>query len=304
METGPGTSGRDRPRLEMTEVAPGVHAIELPVAAAGDEARDAPHVYWVPGADRGALIDVGYGDAERADTFSASWVALTAGLPALDRPPLLLLTDRYGEHVDGAAAFKARTGAEVALGRGDVEAVQTAADDARLIDLPLDGDESFELGGSRRIVAVPTPGHTPGSMSYVVKDEGILFTGDFILGTETSTTIDPDGAGDMAAHVASLKRARDLEPRLILSFHGPPVADPIGKIDRLLERRQEREDQVIALLAEGIGEVDEIRARMYEGLADGLRNAAKSQVLANLIKLAGEGRAVEIEPGRSYRAGT
>jgi glyoxylase-like metal-dependent hydrolase (beta-lactamase superfamily II) len=286
----------------VTDVAPGVHAIQLPATADADTASpERPYVYWVSGTRRGALINVGYGDDQRSLAFLDSWVQLTAGQPPLHDPPLLLLTDHYGEHVDGATAFKTMTGAEVALGRADVERVQTAADETGLIDTPLDGGEEFDLGGGTRLLAIPTPGHTPGSISYLIRDQGVLFTGDFILGTDTSTTIDPDTGGDMTQHIASLYRAREFGPKLILSFHGAPVSDPQARIGWLLERRKDREDHVVSALEDGVGDVDQIRDRMYEGLGEGLRDAARRQVVAHLMKLVAEERAESVEPGRTYR---
>ncbi len=281
----------------MAEVAPGVHSIPL-----SRDATDPPQVYWVHGTTRGALIDVGYGDEERSTELVARWVELTDGLGSLPDPPLLLLTDRYGEHVDGASAFKGRTAAQVALGRADVEAVQGSAGvDRGLVDMQIDGDEEFELGSERSIVAVPTPGHTPGSTSYMVRGEGVLFTGDFILGTETSTTINPDEGGDMAQHIESLRRVRTLRPTLILSFHGPPVTDPQGKIDWLLERRRGREEEILGLLRASVVDVDQMLDQMYEGLPEQLLGAARHQIVAHLIKLGAEGRVEVIEPGSTYR---
>ena len=282
----------------MTEVAQGVHAIPLPIAEEGG--REPPQVYWIVGSDRGALIDVGYGDDTRSREFRDSWVGLTAGLPSLPQPPLLLLTDHYGEHVDGAKAFKTMTDAQVALGSRDVETVRSSTGDDSLIDIRLEGGEEFDLGGGKRVVAVPTPGHAPGSISFLLRDEGILFTGDFILGTDTSTTINSESGGDMADHVTSLHRVREFDLKLVLSFHGPPVTDPASRIDWLLDRRKERENQVLALLNEGLREVDAIRDRMYEGLADGLRDAARHQIVANLAKLVSEGRAREVKSGHVY----
>ena len=281
------------------EVAPGVHAIPL---ADDDNAPDQPRVYWVQGADRGALVNAGYGDPDRSQQLLDRWTQLTESLGKPPNPPLLLLTDRYGEHVDGATAFVDAAGAQVVLGRADVDALRE--DDsavAALVDTPVDGGEELDLGGGRRLRVVPTPGHTPGAVSYLLDGERVLFTGDFILGTDTSTTVDPEAGGDMARHVASLHRARDLAPELILSFHGPPVTDPPARIDWLLERRSEREAQVLELLHGGVGDVDEMRDRMYEGLPEDLLASARAQVAAHLDKLAAEGRAEAVEPGRAYR---
>ena len=284
--------------MTETEVAPGVYSIPL----ARETSPDLPQVYWVQGAGRGALINAGYGDSERSSELLDRWRRLIDRLGSAPEPPLLLLTDRYGEHVDGAAAFKSKTGAQVVIGRADADALREGADaGSGVVDLTIEGGEEFDLGRGRRIVAAPTPGHTPGSISYLIRGEGVLLTGDFILGTETSTTINPDEGGDMAQHIASLLRARELAPSLVLSFHGPPVTDPLAKIDWLLERRHEREAQILTLLRGGVVEVDRVRDRMYEGLPEQLLGAARHQIVAHLIKLTNEGRVEAVDPGRVYR---
>ena len=284
--------------MTETEVAPGVYSIPL----AREASPDLPQVYWVQGAGRGALINAGYGDSERSGELLDWWRRLIDRLGSAPEPPLLLLTDRYGEHVDGAAAFKSKTGAQVVIGRADAAALREGADaGSGVVDLTIEGGEEFDLGGGRRIVATPTPGHTPGSISYLIRGEGVLFTGDFILGAETSTTINSDEGGDMAQHIASLLRARELASSLVLSFHGPPVTDPLAKIDWLLERRHEREAQILTLLRGGVVEVDRVRDRMYEGLPEQLLGAARHQIVAHLIKLTNEGRVEAVDPGRVYR---
>ena len=70
-----------------------------------------------------------------------------------------------------------------------------------MVDQALTGGEVFDLGG-RRVCAVATPGHTAGTMCYLVEDEGILFTGDHIMGQGT-VVVRSDEGGSMAQHVAS-----------------------------------------------------------------------------------------------------
>jgi glyoxylase-like metal-dependent hydrolase (beta-lactamase superfamily II) len=44
---------------------------------------------------------------------------------------------------------------------------------------PLDGRVEIDVGGGERVVALPTPGHTPGSYVFVYR--GVLFAGDSMI---------------------------------------------------------------------------------------------------------------------------
>lgn len=278
----------------MSEVATGVHAIPLGPAPAEGETPP-PQVYLVEGRDGNALIDAGYSD-ERAQALHEALRERTTSSPI----KWILLTDWFDEHTDGAGALKIATGARVAAGQGDVDRINQAAEQ-QIVDTALQGEEVFDLG-DRRIVVVPTPGHTPGSTCYLIEEEGILFSGDCILATGT-TAVRPDEGGDMAAFVASLNKLASLDLKLILSFHGPPITDPKSRIEELLRHRAERDTQVLAALKEGAEDIDAIRDRLYAdaNLPERRWQAAREQVVAHLIKLEKEGRVEAIEPGHRYR---
>ena len=60
----------------------------------------------------------------------------------------------------GVKLVKEATGAQVAVGAGDAEAVDAdIGGGSKVVDNPLDGDEVFDLGG-RHLRWVATPGHT------------------------------------------------------------------------------------------------------------------------------------------------
>lgn len=87
--------------------------------------------------------------------------------------------------------------------------------------------------GSWEITAVPTPGHTPGSVSYLVRtgDETVVFTGDLIyspgkvwsLASMQWTYTGLEGAG---MTIASLSALEAYKPTLLLPAHGAPIDDP------------------------------------------------------------------------------
>jgi len=62
-------------------------------------------------------------------------------------------------------------------------------------------------------------------------------------------------------------------------------------IAHYIEHRRQREEQVIAALAEGLQTVEAIADRIYVNLAPALVPMARESVLAHLVKLEGEGRA-------------
>jgi len=85
----------------------------------------------------------------------------------------VLDTHVHADHVTGAAALQAATGAPTAVGLD----CQAAGYDRGLVD----GDT---VGfGAQRLAVIATPGHTPGSMSFLWQGDGAarLFSGDALL---------------------------------------------------------------------------------------------------------------------------
>ena len=276
------------------EIASGVHRITL----GGGEVGGAPstHIYYVQGRDRGAFIDAGFPEKERTQPLLDYWRDTLGGPPT----GWVLLSHRHHEHAGGAKLLKDATGALVAAGRGDVQAIDAEfGEGAALVDQPLDGDETFDLG-DRRIRAIAAPGHTAGTACFLLEPEGLLFTGDHVMGQGT-VVVRTDQGGDMTQHIHSLLKLKELGATVIHSGHGPPVTDVPAKIDELVRRRQEREDQVLGLLREGFDTVDALLARIYSDTPERLLGLARYQVIAHLGKLVAEGRIVNADDGATYR---
>jgi len=86
----------------------------------------------------------------------------------------------------------------------------------------LHGGEKIDLGG-RVLEVIPTPGHTPDSISLWDAKNGLLFTGDmfyqgpiYLYRPET----------DLDAYVASIKKMNALGAKLLLPAHNVPVGAP------------------------------------------------------------------------------
>ncbi len=94
-----------------------------------------------------------------------------------------------------------------------------------------------------RVVA--TPGHSADSVSLLLPADGVLLTGDTVLGRGTTVIA---GDGNLGDYLGSLDRLRALADgaglRLLLPGHGPVLPDPAGTLDYYIGHRGERLDQV------------------------------------------------------------
>ena len=84
----------------------------------------------------------------------------------------ILITHNHGDHLAGLEEMVAATGAEVYAHAADADRLPLPA--GRLVE---DGD--VITAGSIELRAIYTPGHTPGSMSYVLGNH--LFSGDTLF---------------------------------------------------------------------------------------------------------------------------
>ena len=142
----------------------------------------------------------------------------------------------------------------------------------------------------RRPVTRPTT--SPSSTS----SSGALFTGDTVLGRGTSFIDPPDG--DLVQYLRSLRRLLDLDPRSIYPGHGPVVLRAREKLLEYLAHREEREAQVVSALAEGPRTIAEMVQEIYADHPAEAHPLAARSVLAQLRKLADEGRAERSRQGR------
>lgn len=196
---------------------------------------------------------------------------------------LVLVTHSHPDHLPGAVALSSRTGAPLAGYSGVRGATVGLVHGQRLT---VDG---------LQIVAIHTPGHASDHMAYYIEGEGVLFTGDHILGEGTTVVSPPDG--DMEQYLASLRLLLGLDLQLLLPGHGPPVADPRAKIHEYLEHRMMREDQVVHFLGQGRTTIDELVEAIYVDVPKALHPVARRTVQAHLEKLVREGRVQVFKTG-------
>ncbi|MEE8470731.1 MAG: MBL fold metallo-hydrolase [Dehalococcoidia bacterium] len=253
------------------EIAPKVHSISI--AAHTFMGIYAPNIYLVLGKEA-VLVDSGYYDEELTRT-----ILEYAG--GLDSPKLayILVTHPHPDHIGGCLRIKEVTGAKVLM--HSLAAVQ--AEKYRLTaDILVEDGDIVDIGGAK-LEIIHTPGHTSGHICAYFQDEGILFTGDHILGIGT-TVIDPSD-GDMAQYIDSLKKLLNYRSRLIFPGHGPPIREPERKIKELIAHRREREQQLLFYLSQRKRTLAELVAEIYPELDQRLVNMAEMQIMGHLKKL-------------------
>ena len=97
--------------------------------------------------------------------------------------------------------------------------------------------------GALEITVLPTPGHTPGSISLLVDLDGkrMAFTSDLIfapgkLWDLSATQWSYNGAEGAPATIASLLDLKERGPDCLLPSHGDPMNDPNTAIDALVSK--------------------------------------------------------------------
>ncbi len=211
----------------MTEITKGVHHVD------GSNANS----YVVEEADGSlSVVDAGMqGDGKKILAY-----VTTKMMRKPSDVRTIVLTHCHVDHVRGAAALKAATGAKVAVHEADADFVSGKAKYPlpggaigfffRLLSpffrvAPVVPDlrlkENDRVG---RLTVIHTPGHTPGSISLYDKDDKVLFVGDaarFLKGRLQGPA--PQFTPDMGQAKASIGRLSKLEFEVMLSGHGDPL---------------------------------------------------------------------------------
>ncbi|XAS62729.1 MBL fold metallo-hydrolase [Micrococcaceae bacterium Sec5.8] len=129
---------------------------------------DVENNVWIVGDDAECIVIDPAHDAAAVET-AVSGRKVTA----------ILLTHGHDDHIAAVGGFRGRVNAPVYLNRADWmlwEAVFPGTEPDHAIG---DGD-SFDVAGVR-LVALHTPGHSPGSMCFLLESEGTVFSGDTLF---------------------------------------------------------------------------------------------------------------------------
>jgi glyoxylase-like metal-dependent hydrolase (beta-lactamase superfamily II) len=239
----------------------------------GPMTLDGTNTWMIGAGGAGGGIVVDPGPHHEAHLRRVLDLARDRGTP----PTVTLLTHGHPDHAAGARRFAELSGTAV---RALDPAVRLGDEGLTAGDVVSAGDVELEVVG--------TPGHTSDSLSFLIRDDGGLLTGDTVLGRGTTMVAYPDGRLD--DYLGSLTRlsemARSGSIRSVLPGHGPVLADPVRVLEGYLRHRRERLDQIRLALAAGARTPRQVVERVYADVDRILWPAAERSVRAQLEYLA------------------
>ncbi len=144
--------------------------------------------------------------------------------------------------------------------------------------------------GEFTLEAIHTPGHVGNHFCYLLREEGLLFSGDHIMDGSTVVIIPP--SGDMKDYLHSLELLREYPLRGIAPGHGNLIPEPIKVVDRLYRHRLMREQKTVSGMRK-VGEASllEILPVVYDDVDPAVLTYARYSLWAHLLKLQRDGRA-------------
>ena len=150
-----------------------------------------------------------------------------------------------------------------------------------------DEDELEFANGSLHVVH--TPGHTPGSCSFVRMADRTVFAGDCVLKRITpNPVLSPDPIDparrfpSLYEYLVSLARLRSFSPTLVYGGHGDSVNDYEELFNRYLRAIRERQTEVIRLLPRTGATAWDVARDLFPDVSDVHRFLAVSEAVAHL----------------------
>jgi glyoxylase-like metal-dependent hydrolase (beta-lactamase superfamily II) len=266
-----------------------------------------PNVFLVRDGDEATLIDSGFGDDESIEKRTA--LLKERGVAVR----YIIITHHHYDHSSGAHRLREATGGKVVVHRAEESLLLSPESETGDMEIPEDQKEAREQAkkwraeaakavpdvrledgdvlevGALHLRGVHAPGHTAGHLCVLLEEDRLLFAGDNVLGVGTAA-IAPPPHGDMGEYIRSLRKMQSLDAMLLAPGHGPVVKEPNRKIQELIDHRQQREDQIAGLIAEGKDSVKSLVKAIYPELDKRLLMMANGQVLSHLHKLKSEGK--------------
>jgi len=201
---------------------------------------------------------------------------------------------------------------------GEIHSMRRLYEDVRQYADSLEDDHCRELAdgaelefdnGALRILH--TPGHTPGSCSFLREADRTIIAGDCILKRITpNPVISPDPIDpsrrfrSLAEYMVSLARVRSFAPTLVFGGHGEPVHDFEELFNRYLRLIRERQGIVMSSIPKNGATAWEVARAMFPDADDVHKFLAVSEAVAHLDYAHTEGRlAMELSDGREVYRG-
>lgn len=141
---------------------------------------------------------------------------------------------------------------------------------------------------------VATPGHVSNHFCFLEQNSGLMMTGDHIMNGSTVVIVPP--SGDMAAYIQSLRLLLEYPMNHLAPGHGDLMENPRGAVEWLVDHRLGREAKVMEVLQRHMrASIDELLPEAYDDVPEEVHPVARLSLMAHLIKLEQEQRALREE---------
>ena len=201
----------------------------------------------------------------------------------------IILTHTHHDHFDGLERLQSHLGAMVCgYGRDKVGPRRTSPDGSESSDRSFKPDlvvrhEETIAGADWSLTALFTPGHAPDHLCFVLDGTGVTFSGDHVMGWNTSVVAPPEGR--MADYLASLQRLEGRGAKLYLPGHGGKLTEPERMVHAFLVHRNWREKAIYRAIEDGHRTIVDIVNLVYPGIDPRLVRAASLSVQAHVEHL-------------------
>jgi glyoxylase-like metal-dependent hydrolase (beta-lactamase superfamily II) len=182
-----------------------------------------------------------------------------------------------------------------------------ALDDGEFTELRDEMELEFTSG---TLKVLHTPGHTPGSCSFLREANRTLLCGDCVLKRITPNpvlSLDPVDPNrrfrSLAEYLVSLARLRAAAPTLVYGGHGEPVTDFEEIFHRYVRAIDERQSRIIGMVSKQGSTAWEIAQNLFPHVMNdqAQRFLAVSESVAHLDYAQGERKlAIEMSDGIEY----
>jgi glyoxylase-like metal-dependent hydrolase (beta-lactamase superfamily II) len=317
----------------MTEVAPGIHLVEIPIPVA----LRAVNCYVLKGREGATIVDTGFHTPQTELAWEAALSELGLGFGDVEK---IVVTHFHPDHYGAAGWLQRRTGAPVLMPvteRPQVERTWSAASTAaeRLAAFFSGHGLPPELGaaiadvqqlqrsrvqpqpdvtwlpegqpvafGGRTWIPIWTPGHSEGLMVFWSESDRLLLADDMILARITPNislwpgmTVNP-----LRQFLASLDKVNPLPAALTLTGHRRLVPDLQQRVAELKEHHRQRLQVVKDAVADGRSAAWDVGLAVF-GPHDDPHNVrfALAETLAHLEYLVEEGALLRTQEGSQIR---
>jgi glyoxylase-like metal-dependent hydrolase (beta-lactamase superfamily II) len=246
---------------------------------------------YLIGDKRLAIIDPGPGESAAPGHLEALHKAI--GKAAVTH---ILITHTHRDHTEHAEELSRLTGARILafgphlaarpLAKGETNPLESAVATDLRIDQTIAHSETIS-GENWSLEAVHTPGHTENHLCFALLVDGqscgYLFSGDHVMGWNTTIVAPPDG--HMGHYFQSLEVLLERPEQTYFPSHGGRIENAHTLVRAIRSHRRIREKSVLREVQSGETDPFAIVDRLYKDIDPKLRGAAALSVLAHLEHL-------------------